>query len=44
MNHETYMRRAFALAQQAAADGDVPVGCVIVRDGELIAKNYYDYD
>ena len=38
MNHETYMRRAFALAAEAAADGDVPVGCVIVRDGEIIGE------
>ena len=38
MNHETYMRRAFALAAQAAADGDVPVGCVIVRDGEIVGE------
>ena len=38
MNHETYMRRAFELAAQAAAEGDVPVGCVIVRDGEIIGE------
>ena len=38
MNHETYMRRAFALAAQAAADGDVPVGCVIVKDGQIIGR------
>ena len=38
MNHETYMRRAFELAEQAAADGDVPVGCVIVRNGEIIGE------
>ena len=38
MNHETYMRRAFELAAQAAKDGDVPVGCVIVRDGEIIGE------
>ena len=38
MNHETYMRRAFELAAQAAAEGDVPVGCVIVREGEIIGE------
>ena len=38
MNHETYMRRAFELAQEAISDGDVPVGCVIVRDGEIIGE------
>lgn len=29
--HEEYMRQALALAQEAAAHGEVPVGCVIVR-------------
>ena len=38
MNHETYMRRAFELAAQAAEQGDVPVGCVIVREGEIIGE------
>ena len=38
MNHETYMRRAFELAEQAAKEGDVPVGCVIVREGEIIGE------
>ena len=26
------------LAQEAAAAGEVPVGCVIVRDGEIIGR------
>ena len=38
MDHKTYMRRAFELAAEAAKDGDVPVGCVIVRDGEIIGE------
>ena len=38
MVHNTYMRGAFALAAVAAKDGDVPVGCVIVRDGEIIGE------
>ncbi len=38
MTHEDYMRRALALAAQAAEEGDVPVGCVIVRDGEIIGE------
>lgn len=38
MNHEAYMRRAMALAQQAADEGDVPVGCVIVKDGEIVGE------
>lgn len=38
MNHQHYMRRALELAGQAAEHGDVPVGCVIVRDGEVIGE------
>lgn len=33
---EEYMMQALALAREAAADGEVPVGAVIVRDGEII--------
>ena len=38
MRQEEYMRRAMALAAQAAAEGDVPVGCVIVRDGQIVGE------
>ena len=38
MDHKDYMRRALALAAQAAGEGDVPVGCIIVRDGEIIGE------
>ena len=38
MDHQTYMRRALELAEQAGARGDVPVGCVIVRDGQIIGE------
>ena len=34
---ERWMRRALDEARRAPAHGDVPVGCVIVRDGEAIA-------
>lgn len=34
---ETFMRQALDLARQAAAIGEVPVGAVIVKDGEVIA-------
>ena len=34
----TWMERALALAREAAAAGEVPVGAVIVRDGDLIAE------
>ena len=36
--HEKYMRQALALAREAAAAGEVPVGCVIVRDGAVIGR------
>ena len=38
MTHEDYMKEALALAREAAAHGEVPVGCVIVRDGRIIGR------
>lgn len=38
MDHESFMRKALELAREAIADGDVPVGCVIVRDGEIVGR------
>jgi len=38
MGHEEYMRRAMELAAQAAKEGDVPVGCVIVKDGQSVGE------
>ena len=38
MNHEEYMRRAMELAAQATREGDVPVGCVIVKDGQIVGE------
>ena len=35
---EYFMRRAISLAEQAAQLGEVPVGAVIVRNGEVIAE------
>lgn len=35
---EAYMRAALALAEEAAAAGEVPVGCVIVRDGVIVGR------
>ena len=37
--HEFYMAQALALAREAAAAGEVPVGCVIVRNGEIVQAN-----
>ena len=37
MEHEFYMRKALALASEAAAEGEIPVGCVIVdAAGEIV--------
>jgi len=36
----TYMQRALALAREAAAAGEVPVGAVIVHKGEIIAEGH----
>ena len=33
-----YMRRALALARQTATRGEVPVGAVVVRDGQIIGE------
>ncbi len=35
-----YMKRAIELAELAEKEGEVPVGCVIVCDGEIIAEGY----
>lgn len=35
-----WMRRALKLAEQAAANGEVPVGAVVVRDGKEIGSGY----
>ena len=37
---ELYMKMALAEAETAAADGEVPVGAVIVKDGTVIAKEH----
>ena len=33
-----YMDQALELAKEAAAEGEVPVGCVIVRNGEIVGR------
>lgn len=39
MTHEDYMRQALALARECLADGDVPVGCVVVSPaGEVLGR------
>lgn len=34
------MSRALELAREAESAGEVPVGCVIVRDGEIVAEGW----
>ncbi len=36
MTDEAFMDAALQLAQEAADDGEVPVGCVVVRNGEIV--------
>ena len=38
MNDLECMDEALALARQAAAEGEVPVGCVIARSGEIVGR------
>ena len=40
MEHEEFMQQALCLAEEAAAEGEVPVGCVIVREGVVIGEGY----
>ncbi len=35
-----FMRHALALARRAADEGEVPVGAVVVKDGEIIGEGY----
>ena len=35
-----FMQQAVAQAAIAARKGEVPVGCVIVKDGKIVAKGY----
>ena len=38
MEQEYFMQQALALAQEAAVHGEVPVGCVIVHNGEIVGR------
>lgn len=40
MSDEAFMRMALNAAAEAKRDGEVPVGAVVVRDGEVIAIGY----
>ena len=38
MEDTVFMDAAIELAKEAAAEGEVPVGCVIVRKGEIVGR------
>ena len=40
MSDETYMRRALELARRAEAEGEVPVGAVVVLENEVIGEGW----
>jgi tRNA(adenine34) deaminase len=37
---ERWIRRCLELAEEAAAQGEVPVGAVVVRDGEVLGEGH----
>ena len=43
-NYEKYMKEAIREAELAALEDEVPIGCVIVKDGEIIAKAHNQRD
>lgn len=38
--HQFFMQEAYREAEKAYAIGEVPIGAIIVRDGEIIARGY----
>jgi len=40
MNDADYMRCALELASQSQAAGEVPVGAVVVKDGEIVGRGF----
>lgn len=39
-NHEYFMRLAIEEAKKAMSIGEVPIGAVVVRDGEVVGRGY----
>lgn len=37
---EIFMRRAIEVAKQAEKEGEVPVGAILVKGGEIIAEGW----
>jgi tRNA(adenine34) deaminase len=40
VDDETFMRAALALAEEAGAAGEVPVGAIVVKDGVVIGRGH----
>ena len=40
MTDQEYMQIALELAQEAAQAGEVPVGALVVKDGEIVGRGY----
>lgn len=40
VDYELFMREAFEQAELALASGEVPVGCVVVREGRVVARGH----
>lgn len=40
MSDEIFMRAALELAGQAEAAGEVPIGAVVVKDGEIVGRGF----
>ena len=40
VDHEQWMRRALALADRAENEGEVPIGAVVVKDGQLLGEGW----
>lgn len=40
MYYERFMREALTLASEAASEGEVPVGAVVVRGDEIVGRGY----
>jgi tRNA(adenine34) deaminase len=40
VEHERYMQEALVLAERALAEGEVPVGAIVVHDGRILGRGY----
>ena len=42
--HEEFLNRAILMAEKGKGNNEVPVGCVIVRDGEVVASAHNEVE